>query len=48
MKNTNEIEKQLARKADAYLQEKAKEMQNILQELKEYAGVRAMISFTKS
>ena len=42
MKTTNEIEKQLQRKADDYLQQKAKEMQNILQELKEFAGVRAM------
>ena len=42
MKNTNEIEKQLQRKADKYLQQKAKEMQNILQEVKEFAGVRAM------
>ena len=42
MKNTNEIEKQLQHKADKYLQQKAKEMQSILQELKEFAGVRAM------
>ena len=42
MKTTNEIEKQLQHKADKYLQQKAKEMQNILQEVKEFAGVRAM------
>ena len=42
MKTTNEIEKQLQHKADKYLQQKAKEMQSILQELKEFAGVRAM------
>ena len=42
MKNTNEIEKQLQHKADKYLEQKAKEMQNILQEIKEFAGVRAM------
>ena len=42
MKNTNEIEKQLQHKADKYLQQKAKEMQNILQEVKEFASVRAM------
>tara|TARA_Y100000592_G_scaffold27515_1_gene43681 strand:- start:970 stop:1287 length:318 start_codon:yes stop_codon:yes gene_type:complete len=41
MKNTNEIEKQLQRKADNYLEQKAKEIQNILKEVKEFAGVRA-------
>ena len=39
MKDTNEIEKQLQRKADNYLEQKAKEMQNILQEVKKFAGV---------
>ena len=39
MKNTNEIEKQLQRKADKYLEEKAQEMDNILKEVKEFAGV---------
>jgi hypothetical protein len=41
MKNTNEIEKQLQRKADSYLEQKAKEIQNILKEVREFAGVRA-------
>ena len=41
MKTTNEIEKQLQHKADKYLEQKAKEMQNILQEIKEFAGIRA-------
>ena len=36
MKNTNEIEKQLQRKADKYLEEKAQEMDNILKEVKEF------------
>ncbi len=40
MKNTNEIEKQLQRKADDYLEQKAQEMQNILQEVREFVGVR--------
>ena len=42
MKNTNEIEKQLQNKADKYLEQKAQEMQDILEEIKEFAGVRAM------
>ena len=41
MKNTNEIEKQLQRKADNYLEQKAIEIQNILKEVKEFTGVRA-------
>ena len=41
MKNTNEIEKQLQRKADDYLEQKAQEIQNILQEVNEFEGVRA-------
>ena len=41
MKNTNEIEKQLQRKADNYLEQKAKEMQNILKEVRDFTGVRA-------
>ena len=40
MKDTNEIEKQLARKADNYLEQKAQEMQNILEEVRDFAGVR--------
>ena len=42
MKDTNEIEKQLQRKANKYLEEKAQEIQNILKEVKEFSGVRAM------
>ena len=41
MKNTNEIEKQLQRKADDYLEQKAQEMDNILREVREFAGVRS-------
>ena len=40
MKNTNEIEKQLQRKADDYLEQKAQEIQNILEEVRDFAGVR--------
>ena len=39
MKDTNEIEKQLQRKADKYLEEKAQEMDNIIKEVKEFTGV---------
>ena len=38
MKNTNEIEKQLARKADAYIEQKANEMYAIHQEIAEFLG----------
>tara|TARA_R100000388_G_scaffold10926_1_gene9179 strand:- start:799 stop:1116 length:318 start_codon:yes stop_codon:yes gene_type:complete len=38
MKNTNEIEKQLARKADAYLAKKAEEMYAIHQEIADFVG----------
>ena len=38
MKNTNEIEKQLARKADAYIEQKAKEMFEIHREIAQYLG----------
>ena len=38
MKNTNEIEKQLQRKADKYLQQKAKEMFEIHKEIALYLG----------
>ena len=41
MKNTNEIEKQLQHKADNYLEQKAQEIQNILEEVRDFAGVRA-------
>ena len=38
MKNTNEIEKQLARKADAYIAQKAEEMYTIHKEIAEFVG----------
>ena len=38
MKDTNEIEKQLKRKADNYLEEKAQEIFNIYQEINKYVG----------
>ena len=38
MKNTNEIEKQLQRKAEAYLEQKANEMYAIHQEIAEFVG----------
>ena len=38
MKNTNEIENQLKRKADKYIEEKAKEMFNIHKEIALYLG----------
>ena len=38
MKNTNEIEKQLARKADAYIEQKAEEMYAIHTEIAEFVG----------
>lgn len=38
MKNTNEIEKQLQRKADKYLEQKAKEMFKIHREIATYLG----------
>ena len=38
MKNTNEIEKQLQRKADKYIEQKAKEMFNIHKEIALYLG----------
>ena len=41
MKDTNEIEKQLQRKADDYLEQKAQEIENILKEVRDFAGVRA-------
>ena len=39
MKNTNEIEKQLKRKADAYIEQKANEMYAIHQEIADFVGV---------
>ena len=39
MKTTNEIEKQLERKADAYLQQKAKEMVAIRKEIEQFLDV---------
>lgn len=38
MKDTNEIEKQLKRKADAYIEQKAKEMFEIHREIAMYLG----------
>jgi hypothetical protein len=38
MKDTNEIEKQLQRKADKYIEQKAKEMFNIHREIALYLG----------
>ena len=38
MKNTNEIEKQLQRKADKYIEQKAKEMFEIHREIAQYLG----------
>ena len=38
MKDTNEIEKQLQRKANNYLEEKAQEIFNIYQEINKYVG----------
>ena len=38
MKDTNEIEKQLKRKADNYLEQKAKEIFDIYQEINKYVG----------
>ena len=38
MKDTNEIEKQLQRKADNYLEQKANEMYAIHQEIAEFTG----------
>ena len=40
MKDTNEIEKQLQRKADNYLEQKANEMYAIHQEIAEFTGAR--------
>ena len=40
MKNTNEIEKQLQRKADKYIEQKAKEMFEIHREIAQYLGGR--------
>ena len=38
MKNTNEIEKQLARKADSYLEQKAEQMYAIHKEIADFVG----------
>ena len=40
MKDTNEIEKQLARKADAYIEQKANEMYAIHKEIADFVGTR--------
>jgi hypothetical protein len=39
MKNTNEIEKQLERKADAYLEQKAKEMIAIRKQIEQFLDI---------
>lgn len=39
MKTTNEIQKQLEKKADRYIEEKAKEMFNIHKEIALYLGI---------
>ena len=39
MKNTNEIEKQLERKADAYLEQKAKEMIAIRRQIEQFLDI---------
>jgi len=41
MKDTNEIEKQLKRKADAYIEQKANEMFAIHQEISDFTGTSA-------
>ena len=38
MKDTNEIEKQLARKADTYLEQKAEQMYSIHKEIADFVG----------
>ena len=40
MKDTNEIEKQLERKADAYIEQKANEMYAIHKEITDFTGIR--------
>jgi len=39
MKTTNEIEKQLERKADAYLEQKAKEMIAVRKQIEQFLGI---------
>ena len=41
MKDTNEIEKQLKRKADAYIEQKANEMYAIHKEISDFTGTSA-------
>jgi hypothetical protein len=43
MENTNEIDKQLKRKADAYIKEKAEQMYAIHEEVAEFLGVEGII-----
>ena len=45
MKNTNEIEKQLKRKADAYIEQKANEMYAIHQEISDFLGTDANFTY---
>ena len=39
MKDTNEIEKQLKRKADAYIEQKAKEIFAIIEDIERFLGI---------
>lgn len=48
MKNTNEIEKQLQHKADAYIKQKAQEMFLIHEEIAHYLGLSFQATLTTS
>ena len=45
MKDTNEIEKQLKRKADAYIEQKANEMYAIHQEIADFIGTSTSFTY---
>ena len=45
MKDTNEIEKQLKRKADAYIEQKANEMYAIHQEIADFTGTSPSFTY---
>lgn len=45
MKDTNEIEKQLKRKADAYIEQKANEMYAIHLEIARFAGISPSFTY---
>ena len=45
MKDTNEIEKQLKRKADAYIEQKANEMYAIHQEISDFVGTSTNFTY---